>query len=185
MIKKIIAEMEDSMKKSIEKIKGELSVIRTGRANASLLEGIKVDYYGSHMTIHQIAGVSVPGARTIEIKPWDQTAVPLIEKAIMNSGLGVTPVNDGKVIHLNLPALTQERRVELVKVIKKIAEDFKVSVRNARRDAIEQIKKGQKDKVIPEDLAKFGEHDVQRITDSFVKKIDETVAQKEKEIMEV
>lgn len=185
MIKKIVAEMEDSMKKSIEKMKSELAALRTGRANVALLEGIKVEYYGSKMPVNQVAGVSVPEARTIEIKPWDIGVLPLLEKALLSSEIGITPVNDGKMIRLNLPTPTQERRMELVKLIKKIAEEFKVSVRNSRRDAIELIKKAQKKKEISEDLEKSGEHEVQKVTNTYTKKIDDVVANKEKEIMEV
>ena len=184
-MKKIMIEMEESMKKSIDKLKGELATMRTGRANPSLLEGVKVEYYGSVMPINQVAGVSVPEARTIEIKPWDPTVIPAIEKAIHVADIGVTPMNDGKTIRLNLPALTQERRQELVKLTKKFGEEYKISVRNSRREAIEDLKKAQKEKLLSEDEEKSSEHEVQKVTNTYIKKIDDILAVKEKEIMEV
>lgn len=185
MVKIIIGNAEKEMKKVVESFRSELASIRTGRANVTLLDGIKVEYYGSQLALNQVGNLSVPESRTIEIRPWDLNALPEIEKAIHKSDLGVTPNNDGKLIRLNFPKLNEDRRKELVKAVKKTAENYRVSVRNFRRDAIEEIKKAEKNKTISEDIRKSSEHDVQRITDLYVRQIEDVLGHKEKEIMEI
>jgi len=184
-MKKVYAATEDLMKKTVDKIHTEFAAIRTGRASTALVESIKVDSYGTLMPIKQLANLGTPDAKTIEIRPWDISQTGNIEKAIQKSQLGLTPVNDGKVIRLSVPSLTEERRKDLTKVVHKIAEDFRISLRNERRQAIENLKKLEKDKKITEDDKKKGEHDFQKLTELYVKKVDELLAAKEKEIMEV
>jgi len=183
-IKQIISHMEEQMKKTIEKFRSELASIRTGRANASLLDTVKVESYGTVMPVNQMASIAIPEPRTIEIRPWDASQIPAIEKAILKSEIGVTPQNDGKCIRLTLPPLTQQRREELVKLSHKVAEDFRIAIRNERRDAIEKVKKSEKEKIISEDARKKSESDIQKITDNYIKKIDEILVLKEKEIRE-
>lgn len=185
MVKQAIAEMEKQMKKSIERFKAELASMRTGRASVALLDGVKVEYYGSKLALNQVGNLSVPDSRTIEIKPWDTNALPEIEKAILKSNLGVTPNNDGKLIRINLPKLSEERRKELAKNIKKIAENYRISVRGFRRDAIELIKKDEKEKTISKDMEQSAEQEVQKITNAYVHQIEEILVHKEKEIMEI
>ncbi len=181
----VIVEMSEKMDKSIETFKVELSKIRTGRASLSILDGINVDAYGSSMPLNQVGTVTIPESRLIAIQPWDPQMLPAIEKAILKSDIGLTPANDGKIIRLAIPQLTEERRKELVKQVKKIAEEFRVAVRNARRDAIETFKKQKKDKEISEDDLFRCQDEVQAETDSHIKEIDEAAANKEKEVMEV
>jgi ribosome recycling factor len=176
---------EEKMKKSVERLRTELAGMRTGRATATLLDHIRVEYYGSHVPMKQVAAVSVPDGRTIEVKPWDMASLPAIERAIQMSDLGLTPNNDGKLIRLSVPTLTEERRKEMVRVVKKLAEEFRVAVRNDRRDAIEKVKKAEKDKAISEDQRKTAEAGLQGLTDQYVKLIDATLATKEKDIMEI
>jgi ribosome recycling factor len=178
-----LTQAEGLMKKTLEKYKQMLVAIRAGRASAAMLDGIKVEAYNSEMALNQVAGVSIPDAKTIEIRPWDASVIPTIEKAIFKSSLGLTPVNDGKVVRLSIPPLTQERRDELIKHVKKTAEEFKVSMRNDRRIAVEDVKKAQKDKKVTEDDRFKIEDQLQKILDAYVKKIDEASAAKEKEIM--
>jgi ribosome recycling factor len=178
-------EAEDKMAKSLEKLGQELSSIRSGRATGNLLDHIKVEYYGTMTPMKQVAAVSVPDGRTIEIKPWDAGALQAIEKAIQLSDLKLTPNNDGKLIRLVIPMLTEERRKEMVKVVRKLAEDFRVAIRNDRRDAMEKIKKAEKDKVLTEDQKKSAEGALQGVTDLYIKKVDDTLAAKEKEILTV
>ena len=173
------------MQASIEALKKKFASIRTGRASLALLDGLTVDYYGTPTPIQQVASLSLPDSRQISIQPWEQKIIPEIEKAIMKSDLGLTPMNDGKLIRINIPVLTEERRKQLVKVVKKEAEDAKVAVRNIRRDVNEDLKKLEKEKHISEDEIKKEHDEVQKITDSFVKKVDELLEHKEKEIMEV
>lgn len=181
----VILEMSEKMEKSVEAFKVELSKVRTGRASLAILDGISVDAYGSAMPLNQVGTLTIPESRMIAIQPWDPQMLPAIEKAILKSDIGLNPVNDGKIIRLNIPMLTEERRKELVKNVKKIAEDFRVAIRNSRRDAIETLKKQKKDKEISEDdLFKF-QDDAQSETDSYIKQIDEATAGKEKEVMEV
>ena len=183
--KELLASGEDAMKKTIEKTKHDFSTVRTGRANAALLDGIKVESYGSLLALNQVAGVSVPDGRTLEIRPWDLTQLGAIEKAILKSDLGLTPVNDGKLVRISIPALTEERRKEIVKVVNKMSEDYKIAIRNERRHIVDEIKKMEKEKVITEDDRKKYEVDVQKLTDSYVGKIEELVKQKEEELMKI
>lgn len=181
----VILEMSDKMEKSVDAFRVELSKVRTGRASISILDGINVDAYGSAMPLNQVGTLTIPESRMIAIQPWDPQMLPAIEKAILKSDIGLNPVNDGKIIRLNIPMLTEERRKQLVKTVKKNAEDFRVAIRNSRRDAIETLKKQKKDKEISEDdLFKY-QDDAQAETDAYIKKIDEATALKENEVMEV
>ncbi|MBF0559260.1 MAG: ribosome recycling factor [Nitrospirae bacterium] len=175
----------DKMNGAVEVFKKDLLSIRTGRASLSLLDGISVDYYGTQTPLSQAATLGVPDSRQITIQPWDQKLIPEIEKAILKSDLGLTPGNDGKIIRLNIPALTEERRKQLVKVVRKRAEEAKIAVRNIRRDIIDEVKKSEKEEHRSEDDIKKLQEEIQKVTDSFVIKIDEIVNHKEKEIMEV
>ena len=185
MIKDVIANMNVHMDKSIDALRKEYQRVRTGRASTSLLDDVKVDSYGNLSPLNQVATLSVPEARTITIQPWDSKMIQPIEKAIMNANLGLTPANDGKTIRLNLPPLTEERRKDIVKQLKRDAEEAKVALRNIRRDAIDQLKKLEKEKSISEDELKRAEKDVQDFTNSHVAKVDEVLQHKEKEVMEV
>lgn len=173
------------MQASIEALKKKFASVRTGRASLSLLDGLTVDYYGTPTPLQQVASLSIPDSRQIAIQPWEQKLIPEIEKAIMKSDLGLTPMNDGKLIRINIPVLTEERRKQLVKVVKKEAEDAKVALRNIRRDVNEELKKLEKEEHVSEDEIKKEHDEVQKTTDSFVKKVDELLEHKEKEIMEV
>ncbi len=179
--KDLKAQMEGILN-SLEKSLGK---IRTGRASLSLLDGIKVDYYGSPTPLNQVASFSIPESRQILISPWDPGALNSIEKAILKSELGLTPNNDGKLIRINIPPLTEERRKELVKVVKKMGEDAKIKLRNARRDTNEQLKALKKENSISEDELFKQQGEVQKLTDEYIKRIDEIIAAKEKEIMEI
>ena len=181
----VIAATTEKMGKSLEAFKQELTKIRTGRASLSLLDGIKVEAYGSSMPLNQVGTLTIPESRQIVIQPWDPQLMSGIEKAILKSELGLTPVNDGKVIRINIPQLTEERRKELVKVVKKIAEEYRVAVRNHRRDAIDILKKQKKNKEVSEDEQFRLQDEAQKETDSFIKKIDKVAAEKENEVMEV
>jgi len=181
----IVAQGEEPMKKAIEKMKADFSSLRTGRASPALVEGLKVESYGTMLPLNQLSNISIPDGRTIEIRPWDITQCSNIEKAIQKSDLGLTPMNDGKIIRIPIPGLTEERRKEITKIVSKMAEDYKVSVRNIRREILENIKKAEKEKKITEDDKVVAEHESQKLTDIYIKKIDELVAVKEKEIMEV
>jgi ribosome recycling factor len=185
MTKTVISTMSDHMDKTVDSLRKEFQKVRTGRASTSLLEEIRVDYYGTPTPINQLATLAVPEPRTITLQPWEGKIIPLIEKAILNANLGVTPSNDGRLIRLNLPPLTEERRKDIVKQLRKTAEDAKVAVRNIRRDSIDELKKMEKDKKVTEDELKRGEKEVQDVTNSHVAKIDEVLAHKEKEVMEV
>jgi ribosome recycling factor len=176
---------EDKMRKSIDSVSADFASVRAGRANASVLDRISVDYYGSPTPIQQIASISSPDPRMLVIQPWDATALKSIERAIQESDLGINPQNDGKAIRLSFPQLTEERRKELVKQIKKYAENGKVAVRNIRRDAMEAFKKKEKASEITEDDLKQAEKDLQKLTDDSCKKIDDLLAKKEKELMAV
>jgi ribosome recycling factor len=185
MIDDLHSDMKASMEKSVETLRRDLRRIRTGRASLALLDGLMVDYYGVATPINQLATLSIPEARQIIIQPWDSKAVPDIEKAILKSELGLTPSNDGKIVRIVLPPLTAERRKELVKVVKKISEEYKVQVRNHRRDANEMLKDLKKDKEISEDDMRKGQEIVQKSTDDFIAKVDKIVGEKEAEIMEI
>jgi len=175
----------DRMSKTIEALKKDFSSIRTGRASLALLDGIVVSYYDTPTPLQQLASLSIPESRQMAIQPWDPKAIPDIEKAILKSDLGLTPMNDGKMIRINIPPLTEERRKQLVKTVKKKAEEAKVAVRNIRRDINEEIKKLEKEKHMSEDVVKKFHEELQKITDSFIAKVDEVLGHKEKEIMEV
>ena len=185
MFKDIFATHEDKMKKALEALRREYSSLRAGRATPALLDKVNVDYYGTPTPVNQVANVSVPEARMITIQPWEKTMLGAIEKAILKSDLGLTPNSDGTIIRLNIPQLTKERRTELAKTIGKKAEDARVAVRNIRRDANDAIKKLEKEKVATEDDSKKEQEDMQKVTDKYIKEIDNTMAAKEKEIMEV
>lgn len=185
MEKQLKAKTTDRMQHTIDVLKKEFASVRTGRASLALLDGIKVDYYGTPTPLQQLATLSTPDSRQILIQPWEQKIIPDIEKAIMKSDLGLTPANDGKSIRLIIPQLTEERRKDLVKVVKKKAEEARVAIRNIRRDANEELKKLEKEKHLSEDDAKRAHDEIQKLTDSFIKKVDELLAHKEKEIMEV
>jgi ribosome recycling factor len=185
MINTIIAASEEHMKKTIEKLRSDFSTIRTGRASSALLENIRVDYYGAMTPLNQLANVGAPEPRTLEIRPWDKNALQPIERAIHQSNLGLTPNNDGSIIRLQIPSLTEERRKDLVKVLRKMAEEFRVAVRNERRDALERFKKSEKAKEITEDDRANGDQLMQKMTDLYVKKIDDLLSSKERDLMEV
>nr|WP_206760438.1 ribosome recycling factor [Bacillus xiamenensis] len=173
------------MEKAVQAYGRELATVRAGRANASLLDKVTVDYYGAQTPLNQIASITVPEARMLIITPYDKTAIGDIEKAIQKSDLGITPTSDGNVIRIAIPALTEERRKELVKVVRKYSEEAKVAVRNVRRDANDDLKKLEKNGEITEDELRSSTEDVQKLTDEYVAKIDEVTKDKEKEIMEV
>ncbi len=183
--KEVLVSGEEAMKKTIEKVKHDFSTIRTGRANAALLDGIKVESYGSLLALNQVAGVSVPDGRTLEIRPWDLSQLSAIEKAILKSDLGLTPVNDGRLIRISIPALTEERRREIIKVVHKMSEDYKIAIRNERRRIVDEIKKLEKDKAITEDDRKKYETDIQKLTDSYIEKVDDLVKQKEDDLLKI
>jgi len=185
MSSEIIMEMAEKMENSLGAFKSELTKIRTGRASLSLLDGIKVDAYGSPMPLNQVGTMTIPESRQIVIQPWDPQVMSGIEKAILKSDLGLTPVNDGKVIRINIPQLTEERRKELVKIVKKVAEEYRVAVRNHRREAIDTLKKQKKNKEISEDEQFKLQDEAQKETDTSIAKIDKVAVEKENEVMEV
>ncbi len=181
----VISDGTKRMDGAVASLEREFGKLRTGRASTSLVDNLEVDYYGTPTPLNQIASISVPDPRTVSIQPWDKGAFGAVEKAIQNSDLGLNPVNDGKVIRINIPALTEERRKELVKIAKKYTEEAKVAIRNIRRDMNESFKKMQKDKDITEDEQHKAQDDVQKLTDEYVKLSDETLGEKEKEILEI
>lgn len=185
MVDEIFEDLKERMGKSIESLKREYSRLRTGRASISLLDGIRVSYYDTPTPLNQMASLAVPEPRLIVIQPWDKTAIEDIEKAILKSELGLTPINDGKVIRISIPSLTEERRKELVKVARKMSEDNKVAIRNIRRDANEMLKDLKKEKEISEDDLYRSQEEVQKATDQFISQVDELCAAKEKEILEI
>lgn len=184
MKEEILSELREKMNKSVEALKKEFVRLRTGRASTALLDGIKVNCYESQMPLDQIASLSVPESRLLTIKPWDQSILGEIEKSILKSELGLTPMNDGKIIRISIPPLTEERRKELAKLARKMAEDNKISVRNHRRDANDMFKELKNEKEMSEDEMFRAQDEVQKITDEFIKKIDEITTEKEKEIIE-
>ena len=185
MVDEIFEDLKDRMGKAIESLKREYSRLRTGRASISLLDGIRVSYYDTPTPLNQMASLAVPEPRLIVIQPWDKTAIEDIEKAILKSELGLTPINDGKVIRISIPPLTEERRKELVKVARKMSEDNKVAIRNIRRDANEMLKDLKTEKEITEDDLYRSQEEVQKTTDQFISQVDELCAAKEKEILEI
>jgi ribosome recycling factor len=184
-VKEIVKETETKMKKSIESAKREFSEVRTGRAHPGLIEGMHVDYFGTMTPFKQLASISTPDPRTIMIQPWDPTVIPGIEKAIQTSNLGVTPSNDGKTIRLSIPQLSEERRHELAKFVKEMAEKSRISLRTIRRDANDKLKKMQSDKTISEDEHSRSHEEVQKLTDIYIKEIDALLDQKSKSLIDV
>ncbi len=184
-MQELIKNTEEKMSKTLEALDREYKAVRAGRANVSVLDKIAVDYYGSPTPIQQMAAVSVPEARTLLIQPWDASMLKEIEKAILTSEIGINPQNDGKVIRLNFPPLTEERRKDIVKDVRKTAEESKVSIRNQRRDALDKLKALKKSSAITEDDEANGEKKIQNLTDKFCKEVDALSAAKEKEIMEI
>lgn len=184
-MKEVYQNAKERMTKSVHALENEFASIRAGRANAAVLDKIQVDYYGTPTPINQIAAVSVAEARILVIQPWDTSMLSLVEKAIQASDLGINPQNDGRVLRLTFPSLTEDRRREIVKDIKKYAEECKIAIRSIRRDSIEKLKAKKKASEITEDDLKEGEEELQKITDKFGKNVDEIAAKKEKEIMEI
>lgn len=185
MVKEILRETEEKMKKTVETFRRDLQGLRAGRATPALLEKVAVDYYGSPTPINQMANISVPEPRMLVIQPWDKSSAPKIEKAILKSDLGLTPTSDGIVIRLVIPQLTQERRTELVKTVKKKAEEERVAIRNIRRDSNEMVKELENDSEVTEDESRRTQDEIQKLTDKYIKEIDHVLSVKEKEIMEV
>ncbi|MDD4503541.1 MAG: ribosome recycling factor [Clostridiaceae bacterium] len=185
MIKEIEKNMQEKMEKTLSVLKYELSTLKAGRANPSLLDRISIEYYGTVTPLNQLANIAAPEPRILTITPWDAKSISIIEKAILKSDLGINPSNDGKMIRLVIPQLTEERRKDLVKVVKRLSEDCKVAIRNIRRDAIDQLKKLKKDGKVSEDELKKSEGDIQKTTDKCIKEADKAMEIKEKEIMEV
>ena len=185
MVDEIFEDLKERMGKSIDSLKREYSRLRTGRASVSLLDGIRVSYYDTPTPLNQMASLAIPEPRLIVIQPWDKTAIGDIEKAILKSELGLTPMNDGKIIRIAIPPLTEERRKELVKVARKMSEDNKVAIRNIRRDANDMLKDLKTEKEITEDELYRSQDEVQKITDDFISQVDELCAAKEKEILEI
>jgi len=185
MLENIKKQSAEKMEKAIQVLKKDLASLRAGRATPALLEKVTVSYYGSEMPVNQLASISAPEPRLLVIQPWDKSVLAEIERAILKSELGLTPTNDGNVIRIAIPPLTEERRAELVKVVKKSGEESKVAIRNIRRDANEEIKKMGKNGEISEDDVRRGQDEIQKLTDRYIRKVDEVIAAKEKEIMEI
>lgn len=181
----ILDDAMERMEKAIESLERDFSKLRTGRASTTLVDELKVDYYGTPTPMNQLASISVPDSRSIAIQPWDRNAFGEIEKAIQKSDLGLNPVNDGKLIRINIPPLTEERRKELAKIARKYSEDAKIAVRNIRRDANDALKKKKNEKELSEDEMHKGQEDVQKLTDDYVANIDKVLENKEKDIMEI
>ena len=181
----IIRESKSKMDKSMEALRTELSKIRTGKATTALLDMIKVEYYGQHMPLKQVANVTVLDAHTLSVTPWDKSTIQMIDKAILTADLGLNPVSDGTNLNIPIPPLTEERRKDFVKLVKKFGEDAKVAIRNVRRDANEHLKRKQKDEKLSEDTLKEAEGKVQKMTDEHIGFIDEIIKKKEKEVLEV
>jgi len=185
MIKEILQDAEQRMEKTLTTTQSELGKVRTGRANLSLLDTVRVEYYGSMVPLKQVANLGVPEPRLITIQPWDRSMLGKIEKSILKADLGITPNNDGHIIRLPIPALTEERRKDLVRFVHQLAEEGRIAVRNIRRDVIDHLRKAQKEHKISEDEEYNGGIDVQELTDKYIEKIDEVIKAKEEEIMEV
>ncbi len=180
--KQIMQETEEKMKKSLEIVQHNFAGVRTGRANSGIVENIRVDYYGASTPLKQLANITIPEPRMIVIAPWDTSALKSIEKAVAESDIGIQPMVDGKSIRLAIPALTRERREELVKIVHKLAEEGRVSMRGVRRDANEQLKKLEKEKKVTEDESRKGQEDIQKLTDRYIQLIDQSQAAKEKDL---
>lgn len=185
MVDDVMSDAEASMTKAIERFKSELAKVRTGRANLSLLDNVKIDYYGTPTPLNQVASLNVADARLITIKPWEKNMLPIIEKAIRSSDLGLNPVTDAELVRLPIPPLTQERRKDLAKVINKMTEEARVAVRSGRRDANDMLKEAEKEKELSEDESKVGQKRIQDLTDRYVAVVDDIGTKKEAEILEV
>ncbi len=185
MVPEVLSDAEDRMKKALGALSNDFAAVRTGRASAALVEKLPVDYYGTRTPLYQLATITVPEGQLVVIQPWDKSAFEAIERAVMQSALGLNPSNDGNVIRLPFPPLTEERRHELVKMVKRMAEDARVAIRNIRRDANETLRDLEHEKDISEDDRHRAEGDVQKLTDTYVGKVDEMVSHKEQEVMEV
>lgn len=184
-MEKVISEAEERMKKAVEALQNEFNTLRTGRASPALFDKIRVEYYGNPTPLNQVATISAPEARLVVIQPWDKSIIGDIEKAIQKSELSVNPSNDGKVIRISIPPLTEERRKEFVKIAKNMAEQSRVSIRNTRRDANDELKNAEKDGTISEDDLKRAEDEVQKLTDSYVAQVNDKLEEKEEEILEI
>lgn len=183
-VDRVLRESESKMQSALESVQKQFATIRTGRAHPSLVEGVKVDYYGTRTPLRQLANIATPEPRLIVIQPWDKNSMAMIEKAILSSDVGITPINDGKVIRLSMPQLTHERRDELMKVLHRISEEGRVSVRNTRHQAIEEATKLEKDNQMTEDDKFLAKDKAQKLTDDYIKKIDTVLSEKEKDIMQ-
>ncbi|KPJ59903.1 MAG: ribosome recycling factor [Latescibacteria bacterium DG_63] len=185
MEKEILKNAEQRMKKALEHLRQELASVRTGKATTALLDPVRVEYYGSQVPLNQVAGVSAPEPRLLVVHPWERTMVPEVEKAILKADLGLNPASDGTVIRIPIPSLTEERRLDLVKLVKKMVEEGRVGVRNMRRDGNDEIKKAEKDGRISEDVSRKTQNEMQKLTDRYIEMMDELLSKKEAEIMEV
>lgn len=185
MIKDVYSKMNEKMQKSVDAMLNEFKNLRSGRASTAMLDGIKIDYYGTLTPLKQVANISTPESRLIVIQPWDKTMLTVIEKEIQKSDLGINPSNDGKIIRLNLPQLTEDQRTQIAKIAHQKSEECKIAIRNIRREGNDEIDKIKKDGHISEDETNKGENEIQKITDGFVKKVDDLYAEKEKEILTV
>jgi len=185
MIKDILREAEEKMKKAVDSVAREFSEVRTGRANPSLVEGIRIDYYGTPTLLKQLASISIPDARLLIIQPWDPSIIQEVEKAILKSNLGITPSNDGKIIRLSIPPLSKERREELIKVVGKMAEEGRISLRTIRHEAIEEARRLEKESKVTEDDRYRTQDEIQKIIDRYIQKIDQILKEKEKELREL
>lgn len=185
MMNELKPTLEENMNKAIKSLQNQLSKVRTGRATASVLDGIQADYYGSATPVKQLGQISTPEARLLQIQPFDKTAIPAIEKAILAANIGLTPGNDGNFIRIQFPALTEDKRKAFVKDVKKMGEDAKVAIRNIRRDQNDKVKSAEKDKKVSEDESKKIQDEIQKITDTFIKEVDKIVESKEKELLTV
>lgn len=185
MLNEIKPVLDENMNKAIKSLQNQLTKVRTGRASANVLDGISADYYGSQTPIKNMGQISTPEARLLQIQPFDKTLIGAIEKAILAANIGLTPGNDGNIIRIQFPALTEDKRKSLVKDVKKLGEDSKVAIRNIRRDQNDKVKKAEKDKVVSEDESKKIQEEIQKITDQFIKEVDKVVEAKEKELLTV
>lgn len=185
MLKEMYKDTEDRMKKAVDVINRELATVRTGKASPKMLEGIKVEYYGTLMPLNQVASISTPDPKLLVVQPWEQTVVPEIIKAVQKADLGLNPIAEGNIVRLPIPPLTEERRQDMVKLVKKLGEEGKIAIRNIRRDANEKLKKAEKDSEITEDDLELGQKQIQDYTDSYIEKISNIVKAKEQEVMEI
>lgn len=183
-VKEVISDTESSMKNAIQAAKREFAEVRTGRAHPGLIEGLHADYFGTPTKFKELASISIPDPKTIVIQPWDASVIPEIEKAIQNSNLGITPSNDGKLVRLNIPPLSQERREELKKVVKDMAEKSRISIRSIRREANDKVKKMQADKLVSEDDSFHAHEEVQKLTDKYIKEVDKLLVEKSEALMQ-